>query len=60
MLISGKSDEEVVSSYPEIDGLTLPIQLEISKQTYKEESLHEERNVCRDMEHAVRFLFPQY
>ena len=57
MLISGKSDEEVMSSYPELDGLTLPIQLEISKQPYKEELLHEERNVCCDMEHAVRFYF---
>ncbi len=59
MLTSGKVDEEVVSKYPELDGLTLPIQLEMFKQTFKAESLHEAKVIYRSMEHAVRLLFPQ-
>jgi hypothetical protein len=41
MLTSGKVDKDVVSKYPELDSLTLPIQLEMVKQTYKAESLNE-------------------
>ena len=41
MLTSGKVKEDVVSMYPELDDLTLPIQLEMFKQTHKAESLHE-------------------
>ena len=59
MLTSGKVDEELVSKYPELDSLTLPIQLEMFKQTYKAKSLHEAKVTYRSMEHAVRFLFPQ-
>lgn len=59
MLTSGKVDEELVSKYPELDSLTLPIQLEMFKQTYKAESLHEAKVAYRSMEHAVRLLFPQ-
>ncbi|XP_028410213.1 uncharacterized protein LOC114532818 [Dendronephthya gigantea] len=59
MLTSGKVDEDVVSKYPELDSLTLPIQLEMFKQTYKAESLHEAKVTYRSMEHAVRLLFPQ-
>ncbi len=59
MLTSGKVDEEVVSKYPELDGLTLPIQLEMFKQTFKAESLHEAKVIYRSMEHAVHLLFPQ-
>jgi hypothetical protein len=32
MLTPGKVDNDVVSKYPELDSLTLPIQLEIFKQ----------------------------
>ena len=59
MLTSGKANEDVVSMYPELDGLTLPIQLEMFKQTYKAESLHEAKVSYRSMENAVRSLFPQ-
>ena len=59
MLTSGKVDEDVVSKYPELDGLTLPIQLEMFKQTYKAESLYEAKVSYRSMEHSVRSLFPQ-
>ena len=59
MLTSGKVDEDVVSKYPEVDGLTLPIQLEMFKQTYKAESLHEAKVSYRSTEHSVRSLFPQ-
>ena len=59
MLTSGKVDKDVVSKYPELDSLTLPIQLEMFKQTYKAESLHEAKVTYRSMEHAVRLLFPQ-
>jgi hypothetical protein len=45
--------------YPEHYSLTLPIQLEMFKQTYKAESLHEAKVTYRSMEHAVRLLFPQ-
>ena len=59
MLTSGKVNEDVVSMYPELDGLTLQIQLEMFKQTYKAESLQEAKVSYRSMEHAVRSLFPQ-
>ena len=59
MLTSGKVDKDVVSKYPELESLTLPIQLEMFKQTYKAESLHEAKVTYRSIEHAVRLLFPQ-
>ena len=58
-LTSGKVDEDVVSKYPELDGLTLQIQLEMFKQTYKAESLHEAKVSYQCMQHSVRSLFPQ-
>lgn len=59
MLISGKVDEDVASQYPELDRLSLPVQLEMFKQTYKAKSLHGAKLAYRSMEHAVRLLFPQ-
>ena len=59
MLTSGKVNVDMVTMYPELDGLTLPIQLEVFKQTYKAESLHKAKVIYRSMEHAVRSLFPQ-
>ena len=47
------------SQYPELDRLSLPVQLEMFKQTYKAKSLHEAKLAYRSMEHAVRLLFPQ-
>lgn len=55
MLISGKVDEQVVLSYPEFNRLTFPIHLEM----FKSESLHEAKNVYREMEHAVSILVHQ-
>ena len=59
MLTSGKVDEDVVSKYPELNGLTLLIQLEMFKHTYKAESLHKAKVSYWNMEHLVRSLFPQ-
>ena len=59
MLISGKVDEDVASQYPELDRLSLPVQLEMFKQTYKAKSLHEAKLAYRSMERPVRLLFPQ-
>ena len=52
MLTSGKVNKDVVTMYPELDGLILPIQLEMFNQTYKAESLHEAKVIYRSMEHA--------
>ena len=49
MLISGKVDENVASQYPELDRLSLPVQLEMFKQTYKAKSLHEAKLAYRSM-----------
>ena len=45
--------------YPELDVLTLAIQLEMFRQTYEPESLQEAKVIYRTMEHAVRSLSPQ-
>ena len=56
MLLSGIVVEDVIARYPELDVVTLPVQLEMFKQTYSSKSLHEAKLVYRTM---APTLFPQ-
>ena len=60
MLTSGKVNEDVVTMYPELDGLTLPIQLEMFNQTYKPESLHEAKLFIGVWNMQCTHCFPKY
>ena len=58
ILITGKVDIDAASRYPELDSLTLPVQLEMFKHTYKAETLREAKLEYQSMAHVVRLLFP--
>jgi hypothetical protein len=51
--------EELTAKYPELDSHTLSVQLEMFKQTYNVNSVHEAKLAYRRMEPAMRYLFPQ-
>lgn len=56
MLTSGRVNKDVVCKYPELDNISLFVQVEMFKNTYKENSLHETKLAYRSMEPARSLL----